>query len=159
MSDAGISSVILVIVTLIVAITIGGVFIQVSDSISRQIQQNGQDTATQIASDLTIVSGSQFIFNGTDVENNTTVLVKNTGSTDVQVISGTEGQYNTFINGQFVQANSATVLEGDSQVWTPSDTARFRFENATEVNCFEDNSFEISTRGKEDDVVFYADCS
>lgn len=162
MSDAGISSIILVIVSLIVATIIGGVFIQISDDLSLQIQEDSENTAREISADVRVVSAPQFVFEGDEISNTTTIYVKNTGEETIEIGTDSNGDYteiDTFINGRFVQPDSATVIEGDSNIWSPSDTVRLEYQDSSDINCFEDNLFSLNTVGNDDSLTFFADCA
>lgn len=162
MSDAGVSSVILVIVTLLVATTIGGAFIQISDTSSQKLEESSKNTAEKISGDIQILSSSDFVFEGDSITNTTTIVVKNTGDVTISATSDNQGNFpeiDTFINGRFQQPDSAQVREGNMNVWAPSQTIEIEYVDSTSINCFEENRFNIIVKGNEDDLVFYADCS
>lgn len=162
MSDAGVSSVILVIVTLLVATTIGGAFIQISETSSQKLEESSKNTAEKISGDIQILSSSDFVFEGDSITNTTTIVVKNTGDVTISATSDNQGNFpeiDTFINGRFQQPDSAQVREGNMNVWAPSQTIEIEYVDSTSINCFEENRFNIIVKGNEDDLVFYADCS
>lgn len=162
MSDAGVSSVILVIVTLLVATTLGGAFIQISDSTSQKLEQSSKNIAEKIGGDIQILSSSDFVFEGDSGTNTTTIVVKNTGDVTISATSNSQGDFteiDTFINGKFLQPDSARVTEGNADVWAPSQTVEIEYVDSTSINCFEENRFNIIVKGNEDELIFYADCS
>ncbi len=122
MADNSVSQLITLIVSLSIAVMIGGVVLQSVDSISGSIEEKGSDLSRQINTDIEIINDPKYVTENTGTDNVVVIYVKNTGSTTLE---NEKKILDVFIDGEYLSIENITSLEvkGDGE-WTPSGTMK-----------------------------------
>lgn len=122
MASVSVSHMILFIASMVIAASVAGVFTSSVDELAGAIDDQGLQVSDDVRTSIEIISdsGSDSIYN--DSSNEVTILVKNTGTTQLTPESG---QIDVLVNGQFQTADSVAVeLLGTGQQWSESEVVR-----------------------------------
>lgn len=118
MASVSVTHMILFIASIIVAASVAGVLTQEVTRLSDAIDEEGIDVASEIRTDIEIISdaGSDGVYDGT---NNVTLLVKNTGSRRLPL---DPDQLEVLVDGQYRVNVSLSVVDGES--WDVNNVAK-----------------------------------
>lgn len=121
MADAGVSNLVLFIVSLLVAASVAGVFSGEVGRLSGNIDDLGLDASDKMRADITIVSdtGSQVY----DIDGNgeVRVYVKNTGT---RKLPAQASRIDVLLDGEYQPEGDLTVTVLDASDWTPGRVVR-----------------------------------
>ncbi|PSP54427.1 flagellar protein G [Halobacteriales archaeon QS_1_67_19] len=117
MASVSSSHLILFIASLLIAASVAGTFTQGVQRLSSALGDRSMDVSDDVRTDIEIISdaGSDAIAN----DNEITVLVKNTGS---QNLDATSDQIEVLVDGKYRTDVSATVVDGSA--WTVGNVAK-----------------------------------
>lgn len=149
MASVSVSHMILFIASMIIAASVAGVFTTSVEDLSSAIEDQGPQVSDQVRTSIDIISdsGSDAVYNDTDGE--VTILVKNTGTSD---IVPDETDIDVLLNGQFQGSNDVTFeLLGEGQTWSSSEVLRITIDQELEDG---DHRVKIIVRGNEDVFEF-----
>ena len=125
MADAGISSLVLFIVSLIVAASVAGVFATEVGQLTEDIDDLGFDASNRVANDIEIVSDT-----GSDVydvggNDRIRLYVKNTGTRELPT---DPEQLDVLLDNQYQDAGSVTVTVLEGSAWSPGRVAMLEID-------------------------------
>ncbi len=149
MASVSVSHMILFIASMLIAASVAGVFTTSVDDIADAIEDQGPAVSDQVRTSIDIISdsGSDAIYNETEEE--ITILVKNTGSSNI-VPDTTD--IDVLVNGQFVGADDLEFeLLGEGQTWSSSEVIRITVSQSLEPG---DHRILINVNGGEDTIEF-----
>jgi flagellar protein FlaG len=120
MASVSTSHLILFIASLIIAASVAGTFMSGVERLSGALGDRSIDVSGDIETDVEIISdpASGAVYNA-EGNNNVTILVKNTGSTDLQA---TKDQIEVLLDGKYQSSVSMKVVDGPS--WSVGNVAR-----------------------------------
>jgi len=120
MASVSTSHLILFIASLIIAASVAGTFMSGVERLSGALGDRSIDVSGDIETDVEIISdpGSGAVYNSSGNEN-VTVLVKNTGSTDLQA---TKDQIEVLLDGKYQSNVSMKVVDGPA--WSVGNVVR-----------------------------------
>ncbi|WP_327052574.1 flagellar protein G [Halomicrococcus gelatinilyticus] len=120
MASVSTSHLILFIASLIIAASVAGTFMSGVERLSGALGDRSIDVSGDIETDVEIISdpGSGAVYNSSG-NDNVTVLVKNTGSTDLQA---TKDQIEVLLDGKYQSDVSMKVVDGPA--WSVGNVAR-----------------------------------
>ena len=119
MASVSTSHLILFIASLVVAASVAGTFTNEIQRLSGALGDRGLDVSNQIRTDVEVISDAEAgnVYNET--ENQTTVLVKNTGS---QNLEGDPDQIDVILDGRYQTNVTVSVVGGGG--WRVGNVAR-----------------------------------
>jgi flagellar protein FlaG len=121
MASASVSELIIFIAAVSIAAGVSGVMVTTVGGISDSFDEQGASVASEIDTDIEIISdpGSDAVYNDTDGE--IRLLVKNTGR---RVIATETSSIEVLVDGRYIAPSSynVTVLDGDT--WDDGSVAR-----------------------------------
>ncbi|WP_440005561.1 flagellar protein G [Halomicrococcus sp. SG-WS-1] len=120
MASVSTSHLILFIASLLIAASVAGTFTTGIQRLSGALGDRSIDVSKDVRSDVEIISdsGSGAVYNASGNEN-VTVLVKNTGSGD---LDASKGQIEVLLDGKYQKNVSVEVVDGSA--WTEGNVAR-----------------------------------
>lgn len=119
MADASVSQMVFFIAAVLVAGSMAGVFISVSNSMSHTIEQRGDSMSTQLQTDITIINDPVVVPYS---DGNLTLYVKNTGTSTLS-----ENSLTILVDGEFYNATRITSSNSD-QKWLPEKVLTIQLE-------------------------------
>ncbi len=140
---------ILFIASMLIAASVAGVFTTSVDDIADAIEDQGPAVSDQVRTSIDIISdsGSDAIYQ--EDEGEITILVKNTGSSNI-VPDTTD--INVLVNGQFVGADDLEFeLLGEGETWSSSEVIQITIDQPLETG---DHRVLINVNGGEDVIEF-----
>lgn len=153
MADASISQLIVLVVSLSIAATVGGMVMQSAGMISGSIEDQSQTVSRQIETDIEIINDPQYMFenvNGGD--NNLVLYVKNTGS---EKIENSYSIIDVFVDGTYLSEGNIEKrnIIGDVR-WYPSRVLKI-VTNYTKENLKSgDHRVKLIVYNNEDTLKF-----
>ena len=150
MASVSVSHAIMFIASLVVAAAIAGVLVTGVSEIGDSIDQRSTDTSEDIRTDVQIISdpGSGAIHS----DDNVTLLVKNTGSTALQV---DRGQVDVLVNGQFEPITEIERADGsDETAWASGDVVRIVVDDESVNVDSADNRVKVIVNSDEEVLRF-----
>jgi len=151
MASVSVSHMILFIASILIAASVAGVFTTSVDDIADAIEEQGPAVSDQVKTNIDIISdsGSDAIYEGDEEEGEITILVKNTGSSNI-VPDTTD--IDVLVNGQFVGADDLQFeLLGEGDTWSSSEVIRITVSQSLEPG---DHRVLINVNGGEDTIEF-----
>jgi len=149
-ASVSVSHLVLFIASLLVAATVAGALVTGVDRISSSVTDQSIDTSEEVRTDLTIISdaGSGAVYD--NATGNVTVLVKNTGSANLDAHSD---QIDVLVDGEYVAGPSVTVtsLEGDGLSWRTGSVVRVEIDRSLGEG---DHRVQVSANGDEEVLRF-----
>lgn len=135
--DGGLSSMILLIGGLIVATLVVGVIFTSSQTLSNGITDLSDSKAENLRTDIEIISdkSANAIYNNSEI----TILVKNTGSTELD-----SNQPTLQVDGKFVNISSSTVVDGKN--WDVNNVLRITATKSLDTN--KEHIFTVDANGE-----------
>ncbi len=118
MADASISQLIVLVVSLSIAVTVGGMVMQSAGMISGSIEKQGSAVSRQIETDIEIINDPEYMTENIDSDNVLVLYVKNIGS---RSIPKDKSIIDIFVDGRYLSGENIEnliVVNGDS--WAPS---------------------------------------
>lgn len=156
MSDVGVSTLLLAVVAMLVAIIIGGLAIEVSDDLGSTVVDTSETRGEEISTDFQIISPSELDISDDEL----TIHTKNTGKTDIQI-----GRVTVLLDGEIISNNNIqeTVREGSPNIWDESETLTLDInlgDSQIESSdlCDTENQIELTANSKSDSLTFFASC-
>ncbi len=149
MASVSVSHMILFIASMLIAASVAGVFTTSVDDIADAIEEQGPAVSDQVKTSIDIISdsGSDAIYD--EDEEEITILVKNTGSSNL-VPDTTD--IDVLVNGQFVGADDLEFeLLGEGNTWSSSEVIRITIDQPLEAG---DHRVLINVDGSEDTIEF-----
>lgn len=121
MASASVSELIIFIAAVSIAATVSGTMVTTVGGISESLDQRGADVASDIATDVEIISdpGSGAVYNASSSE--IRVLVKNVGE---RTISTNGSAIEVLVDGRYVPSSEYTVSVLDGNTWQYGNVAR-----------------------------------
>lgn len=119
MADASISQLIVLVVSLSIAVTVGGMVMQTAGMVSGSIERKGSDISRQIATDIKIISDPDHMMENINGDNELVLYVKNIGSTTLE---NSHKVIDVFIDGKYLYKENIDNLKimDDGKSWSPS---------------------------------------
>ena len=147
MASVSTSHLILFIASLIIAASVAGTFMSGVERLSGALGDRSIDVSSDIETDVEIISdpGSGAVYNASN--ENVTVLVKNTGSTDLQA---TKDQIEVLLDGKYQSDVSMKVVDGPS--WSVGNVARVNISTGEIPDG--DHRLKITVNGDEEVLQF-----
>jgi len=151
MASVSVSHMILFIASMLIAASVAGVFTTSVDDIADAIEDQGPAVSDQVRTSIDIISdsGSDAIYDENESEGEITILVKNTGSSNI-VPDTTD--IDVLVNGQFVGADDLEFeLLGEGETWSSSEVIQITIDQPLEAG---DHRVLINVNGGEDVIEF-----
>ena len=124
MASVSVSHMILFIASMLIAASVAGVFTSTVDQLSQAIDDQGLRVSDDVRSDIEIISdnGTGACVYDCDGNGNLTLLVKNTGSSE---LIGRAEQIDVLVDGRYQSPADVTVtVLGDAQTWNRNEVVR-----------------------------------
>jgi flagellar protein FlaG len=121
MASASVAELIIFIAAVSIAATVSGAMVTTVGGISDSLDERGADVASDIATDVEIISdpGSGAVYNASG--NEVRVLVKNIGEKSI----GTGGSaVEVLIDGRYISPSEYTITVLDGSTWQDGDVVR-----------------------------------
>ena len=149
MASVSSSHLILFIASLIIAASVAGTFTQGVQRLSSALGDRSLDVAKDVRTDVEIISdpGSGVIYNS-DNQDNVTVLVKNTGSLNLEADSD---QIDVLVDGRLQTDVTVTVADGDT--WMVGNVAQLEINPDQTLNSG-DHRVRVIVNGDEETLRF-----
>lgn len=129
MASVSASHLILFVASMVIAAGVAGTLTNEVSRVSGAIDDFGVEVSDDIRSDIEIISDAGSPVWDTDGAENVTLLVKNTGSTELPTDSGS---VDVLLDGEFQSPVSITVLDGTD--WESNTVVRIEFD-ASELSA------------------------
>lgn len=129
MASVSASHLILFVASMVIAAGVAGTLTNEVSRVSGAIDDFGVEVSDDIRSDIEIISDAGSPVWDTDGAENVTLLVKNTGSTELPTDSGS---VDVLLDGEFQSPVSITVLDGTE--WESNAVVRIAFD-ASELSA------------------------
>lgn len=154
MADASISQLIVLVVSLSIAATVGGMVMQSAGMISGSIEDQSRTVSRQIETDIEIINDPQYMFenvNGGD--NNLVLYVKNTGS---EKIENSYSIIDVFVDGIYLSEENIKRrnIIGDTTRWRPSRVLKIVTDYTKESLDGVDHRVKLMVYNNEDTLKF-----
>jgi flagellar protein FlaG len=151
-ASVSVSTLIIFIASMLVAATVAGALVTGVDRISGSVTEKSLDTSQEVRTDLTIISdaGSDAVYDESGGNGTVTVLVKNTGSTN---LDATADQVDVLVDGQYVPSRdlNVTSLEGEPLDWRTGSVVRIEIERTLDAG---DHRVQVSANGDDEVLRF-----
>lgn len=149
MASVSSSHLILFIASLLIAASVAGTFTQGVQRLSSALGERSVDVSSDIRTDIEIISdtGSDAIYDSSG-DGNVTVLVKNTGSLDLE---GSSDQIEVILDGKYQTSVSVTVVDGPA--WFVGNVAEIEIDPSETVDSG-DHRVKIIVNGDEEVLRF-----
>ena len=146
MASVSTSHLILFIASLLIAASVAGTFTQGVQRLSSALGDRSMDVSSDVRTDVEIISdpGSDAVANDDEV----TLLVKNTGSRDLE---GSSDQIEVLLDGKYQTGVSVTVVDGSA--WRVGNVVRITIPLATPLEGG-DHRVKIIVSGDEEVLQF-----
>lgn len=156
MSDSGISTLILVTASLLVAVVVAGLLVELSDVFSSDLTTIGGIISSQIRFELSIISNPEFVEDNGDV----TIHVQNTGAEPINLgvlEDGEATRLNVFVNGELQDPTSVTLdVAGRSNPWRPSEVIIIEFDSSDiTLKQGDENTIDVVVNDNRDSIDFF----
>jgi flagellar protein FlaG len=116
------SHLILFIASVLVAASVAGTITSTVGQLSEGVSQQGSDLSEDVRTDVEIISDSGAQVYDRNGNGNVTILVKNTGSSQ---LAPTSSSMDVLLDGLFQQPVEVTVVDGDNpNSWRPGEVVR-----------------------------------
>jgi flagellar protein FlaG len=128
MAGSSVSHLVLFIASVGIAVGVAGILITTVGDVSSAVTDRGEDLSTSLETQVSVISdpGRGVVYD--DAENNVTLLVKNTGSVDIDL---REDEIDVLIDGGFVENKSITVVSTNSDVWLSGEVVEITAEDVS----------------------------
>ncbi|MFC4551454.1 MULTISPECIES: flagellar protein G [Halorussus] len=145
MASVSTSHLILFIASLLIAASVAGTFTQGVQRLSSALGERSVDISGDVRTDISIISdpGSGAVYDGSDT---ITVLVKNTGSRDLEAAPD---QIDVLVNGQYQANVQIEVVDGTA--WTVGNVARITIEYGGTLDSNQD--YRVAVQVNEDQEI------
>jgi flagellar protein FlaG len=134
---------IIFIASILVAAAVAGVFIDTVGGLSQAIEQQGVANERQVETDIEIISDAGSQIYDRDGNNNITLLVKNTGSRDLDAAAR---ELDVIVNGSYISAVGVTAIDGDA--WETDSVVRVEIDTALDADT--DHRVKLIANGDEE---------
>ena len=150
MASVSSSHLILFIASLLIAASVAGTFTQGVQRLSSALGDRSMDVSGDVRTDIEIISdpGSGAVYNSSGNEN-VTVLVKNTGSRDLEA---SNDQMEVLLDGKYQTSVSVTVVDGAT--WRVSNVAEVEIDPAEALDPDADHRVKVIVNGDEEVLQF-----
>lgn len=128
MAGSSVSHLVLFIASVGIAVGVAGILITTVGDVSSAVTDRGEDLSTSLETQVSVISdpGRGVVYD--DAENSVTLLVKNTGSVDID-LRGDE--IDVLIDGGFVENKTITVVSTNSDVWLSGEVVEITAEDVS----------------------------
>jgi flagellar protein FlaG len=128
MAGSSVSHLVLFIASVGIAVGVAGILITTVGDVSSAVTDRGEDLSTSLETQVSVISdpGRGVVYD--DAENNVTLLVKNTGSVDIDL---REDEIDVLIDGGFVENKTITVVSTNSDVWLSGEVVEITAEDVS----------------------------
>lgn len=153
MADASISQLIVLVVSLSIAATVGGMVMQSAGMISGSIEDQSHTVSRQIETDIKIINDPQYMFeNVHDGGDNKLVLyVKNTGS---RTLENSFSVIDVFVDGTYLSGEKLDKrIMGDTR-WYPSRVLKIVTNYTKDEPGPGDHRVKLMVYNNEDELKF-----
>lgn len=154
MAGESASTLVIFIASILVAATVAGALVTGVDRISDSLADRSVATSEEVRTDVAIISdpGSDAMYNETNGNGTITLLLKNTGSNNLQA---TADQIDVLVDGQFVPREDVNVtsLEGQEFEWLTGTVVRVEIDRTLDSG---DHRVQVTVRGDSEEVTFRA---
>ena len=149
MASVSTSHLILFIASLLIAASVAGTFTQGVQRLSSALGDRSIDVSGDVRTDIEIISdpGSGAVYNSSGNEN-VTVLVKNTGSRDLEASSD---QIEILVNGKYQTNVAVTVVDGSA--WRVGNVAEITISLDQSLDSG-DHRVKVIVNGDEEVLTF-----
>lgn len=152
MASDSVSNMVFLVVSLVVAASVGGIVIQYSQRVSSSIEREGSDLSDQIQTDISIVNDPEYMTEEVSGENNLVLYVKNVGS---RTLEENMNVVDIFVDGDYIPSENVRSFEVlEKNIWRPSSVAKI-LTNYT-LNSG-DHKATVRISSKEDSIEFIID--
>lgn len=152
MADSGISTLILLITSLIIATSIAGVATDLSQEISQDLDKAGDSVSTNINADINIISNPEFVYDKSN--NELTVFVKNTGSESVPLDTSGVKQVDVFVDGDFQEPDTISFADSSGSPWRPGEVIKLQYNNLA-LSSGDEHTVSVILFSNEDKLRFF----
>jgi flagellar protein FlaG len=144
------SHLILFIASLLIAASVAGTFTQGVQRLSSALGDRSVDVSGDVRTNVEVISdpGSGAVYNSSGNEN-VTVLVKNTGSRDLEAASD---QIEVLLNGKYQTGVSMSVVDGSA--WRVGNVAEIEIDPSEALDSNTDYRVKIIINGDEEVLEF-----
>ncbi len=152
MAETSITNLIVLIVSLGIAVGIGGVVLQSADMISNSIRDKGYRLSTQLDADISIINDPEYMIENVNGENVVVLYVKNIGSITLE----NEKKYvDVFLDGEYVAEENIWSMEviGENR-WVPHSVLRIVTSYSQDYLGAGDHKAKVVTFNTEDSIKF-----
>jgi flagellar protein FlaG len=124
-AGSSVSHLVLFIASVGIAVGVAGVLITTVGDVSSAVTDRGEGLSTSLETQVSVISdpGRGVVYDET--ENNVTLLVKNTGSVDIDLL---EDEIDVLIDGSFVKSRTIEVVSTNSDVWLRGEVVEITAE-------------------------------
>lgn len=152
MASVSVEQLILFIASIVIAAGVAGVFTSNVDNLAGAIDDRGLEVSDDIRTSVEIISdsGADAVYNET--ANNVTLLVKNTGSSD---LVADPSQVDVLLDGQFRTDISVGLADGEGTSWGQTEVATVTITEADLSTG--DHRVKIVVNGDEERFRFRVD--
>ena len=128
MAGSSVSHLVLFIASVGIAVGVAGILITTVGDVSSAVTDRGEDLSTSLETQVSVISdpGRGVVYD--DAENNVTLLVKNTGSVDIDL---REDEIDVLIDGGFVENKTIKVVSTNSDVWLSGEVVEITAEDVS----------------------------
>lgn len=151
MANESISQLIALIVSLTVAVAIGGVIMENADVLSGSIQRKGSNLSQQIETDIKIINDPQYVTENIGGENVVILYVKNTGT---ETLDNRKDLIDILIDGEYLGRENITSLQTGDEKWDPSDVLTIVTDYTESYLGPGDHEVKIVIYNKKDSLKF-----
>lgn len=122
MGNDSTSSIVFLLVSLVIAATIGGMVIQYSQQISYSIKEKGSNLSKELKTGISIINDPEYMQKNVDGENVIVLFVKNTGSVP---LDNSADVVDIFVDGKYMRKENIQnfPVVNDSE-WVSSSVAK-----------------------------------
>lgn len=161
MASVSATHIILFIASIVVAAGIAGTLVLEVDNLSGAIETQGSATATEIATEVEIVSDAgqpDAIYDPAAGDENITVYVKNIGGEHLEVH---HSAVDVLVDGQYVSHDYFELEHryGESSSWQTGDVVELRIDVAAadDIDASGDTTVTVIANDNEDSIDFHVD--
>lgn len=151
MANQSMSQLISLIVSLTVAVAVGGVILENADILSGSIRRKGSNLSKQIETDIEIVNDPQYVTKNIGEENIVVLYVKNTGT---EALDNSKKIIDVFIDGEYLSEENIESLQIESEKWYPSEILTITTDYSENYLGSDDHEARVIIYNKKDSLKF-----
>lgn len=156
MSSSGISSMILVAASLIIATLVAGLVFELAHIFSDDLMAIGSLLSTQTLVDVSIINNPEYVYDNDN--NELTIHLKNTGGETLNLNNPNSqlAMVDLFINGEFAEPDEVEFKESDDTQWRPGEVIRVTWTDV-ELEANTEHSVNVNVEDNEDNFIFFVE--